>query len=65
MMVQVQLYLVCAACGKEWRSHAASGRTCCPSCNERIYLPSKARKAAEQEPGQLVYDVATGKLQRP
>jgi DNA-directed RNA polymerase subunit RPC12/RpoP len=64
MMVHVQLYLVCPACGKEWRSHAASGRTCCPSCNERIYLPSKAHKAAEQEPGQLVYEVASGRLQR-
>ena len=64
MIVRVLLYLVCPACGKRWLSHAASGRTCCPNCNERIYLPSDARKAAQHEPGRLVYDVASGRLHR-
>ena len=60
----MQLYLICPECGERWRSQAASGRTRCKSCDHLSYLPAAIRRAAEEAPGQLVYDVASGHLRR-
>jgi tRNA(Ile2) C34 agmatinyltransferase TiaS len=60
----VQLYVICPECGDRWRSQAASGRTRCKSCDHLSYLPADIRRAAEQEPGQLIYEVANGRLRR-
>jgi tRNA(Ile2) C34 agmatinyltransferase TiaS len=60
----VQLYLICPKCGDRWRSQAASGRTRCRSCDHLSYLPAAIRRAAAKAPGQLVYDIASGRLSR-
>ncbi len=59
----VVIYLACR-CGHRFRSHAASGHTRCPSCAVSVYVPAAARKMAEGRPGELVYDVSSGRLHR-
>jgi hypothetical protein len=57
------VYVVCT-CGNRWRSTAASGVTGCAKCQARVYIPAKARRFAEAEPGELVFDVGSGRLTR-
>jgi DNA-directed RNA polymerase subunit RPC12/RpoP len=64
MMVHVQMYLSCPQCGHSWRSQSTSGKTRCPSCNTRVYVPAAVRHRAKQAPGELIFDVASGRLQR-
>jgi hypothetical protein len=37
---------VTCACGYQWESHSASGRTRCRSCGRRVYIPLQARRNA-------------------
>jgi hypothetical protein len=62
LMVMV-INLVCT-CGNVWQSTAAGGNTGCMECKARIYIPAKARRLAEAEPGELVFDVGSGRLTR-
>ena len=45
----------CGSCGERWLSHAASGRTRCRACGERIYLPMWVRDQASGAPGAYVF----------
>ena len=62
-MAPVVIYLACR-CGRRFRSHAASGHTRCPSCAAHVYVPAAARRLAEGRPGELVYDVPSGRICR-
>jgi uncharacterized Zn finger protein (UPF0148 family) len=60
----VLLHVTCPACRTSWRSHAGSGRTRCPQCDTRVYVPADIRRAAEERPGGLLYDPSSGRLAR-
>jgi hypothetical protein len=38
--------MVTCECGHRWRSYSVSGRTHCPRCDRRIYIPAAERRAA-------------------
>ncbi|MDA8040338.1 MAG: hypothetical protein M0Z69_14555 [Actinomycetota bacterium] len=59
----MQLIVTCPACGRSWRSQAASGESRCKACRHRVYVPAGVRRAVEQAPDRRYsYDPRTGRL---
>jgi uncharacterized Zn finger protein (UPF0148 family) len=36
----------CPGCGYAWQSASRLGRTICPECGERVYIPAELRRDA-------------------
>jgi predicted RNA-binding Zn-ribbon protein involved in translation (DUF1610 family) len=40
----------CTSCGRSWQSGSRSGRTTCPECGRRVYIPVALRREAYEPP---------------
>ncbi len=46
----------CPGCGYSWQSDSRSGRTTCPECGGRVYIPVALRREAYEPPPVIRYD---------